>query len=192
MTWWCPSCRPTVIPTSKQPRWPQEIAEDWLAAKRVGRSKDDPGNSDRARRADLRRWAAAINEVQGRRLPAFPPHSLDGWQYVMTELGDVDVLLRALDLLGADLAPSSRQRALSTMRGFCGWLVRRDHLPTNPCDAPELTVKRTSSGEVLAFRPDDVERLLVAAAAPPPSNVRSAWPAARSLSSRRSPTAAFG
>jgi integrase/recombinase XerD len=166
-----PPARPAGLPS-----W-QEIAEDWLAAKRVGRSKDDPGNSDRARRADLRRWAAAINEVQGRRVPAFPPHSLDGWQYVMTELGDVDVLLRALDLLGADLAPSSRQRALSTMRGFCGWLVRRGHLPTNPCDAPELTVKRTSSGEVLAFRPDDVERLLVAAAAPPPSNVRSAWPA---------------
>ena len=62
------------------------------------------------------------------------------------------------------------------MRGFCGWLVRRNHLPTNPCDAPELTVKRTSSGEVLAFRPDDVERLLAAAATPPPSNVRSAWP----------------
>jgi site-specific recombinase XerD len=166
-----PPTRPAGVPA-----W-QEIAEDWLAAKRVGRSRDDAGNSDRARRGDLRRWAAAINEVQGRRVPAFPPHSMDGWQYVMTELGDVDVLLRALDLLGADLAPSSRQRALSTMRGFCGWLVRRDYLAANPCDAPELTVKRTSSGEVLAFRPDDVERLLVAAAAPPPSNVRSAWPA---------------
>jgi site-specific recombinase XerD len=148
-----------------------------LAAKRVGRPKDDPGNSDRARRADLRRWAAAINELQGRRVLAFPPHSLDGWQYVMTEFGDVDVLLRALDLLGADLAPSSRQRALSTIRGFCGWFVRRGHLPTNPCDAPELTVKRPSSGEVPAFRSDDVERLLVAGATPPPSNVRSAWPA---------------
>jgi site-specific recombinase XerC len=44
--------------------------------------------------------------------------------------------------LGADLAPSSRQRAVSTMRGFCGWLVRRDHLATNTCDAPELAVKR--------------------------------------------------
>jgi hypothetical protein len=67
------------------PAW-EEIAEDWLAAKRVGRSGDDPGNSDRARRADLRRWAAAINKVQGRQVAAFPPHSLDGWQYVMTEL----------------------------------------------------------------------------------------------------------
>src|SRR5262249_1180265 len=146
-------------------------------AKRVGRPKDDLGHSDRARRGDLRRWAAAINEVQGRSLQTFPPHSLDGWQYVMTELGDVDVLLRALDVLGADLAPSSRPRALSTLRGFCGWLVRRGHLATNPCDAPELSVKGSSSGEVLAFRSDDVERLLVAAAAPPPPNVRSAWPA---------------
>jgi len=158
------------------PAW-DEAAEDWLAAKRVGRSNDDAGHSDRARRADLRRWAAAINDVQGRQVPAFPPHSLAGWQYVTTEIGDVDVLLRALDLLGAELAPSSRQRALSTLRGFCGWLVRRQHVPANPCDAPELTVKRRSSGEVLSFRPDDVERLLAAAAAPPPSNVRSAWPA---------------
>ena len=158
------------------PAW-NEAAEDWLAAKRVGRAKDDAGNSDRARRGDLRRWAAAINAVEGRPVPTFPPHSLDGWQYVMTELGDVDVLLRALDLLGGELAPSSRQRALSTLRGFCGWLVRRQLLSTNPCDAPELTVKRSSSGEVLSFRPDEVERLLTAAATPPPSNVRSAWPA---------------
>src|SRR4051812_18206357 len=102
-----PPPRPVGVPS-----W-QEIAEDWLAAKRVGRRKDDAGNSDRARRADLRRWAAAINEVQGRRVPALPSQSLDGWQYVMGELGDVDVLFRALDMLGADLAPSSRQRALS-------------------------------------------------------------------------------
>jgi hypothetical protein len=47
------------------PAW-DEAAEDWLAAKRVGRPKDDAGHSDRARRADLRRWAAAINAVQGR------------------------------------------------------------------------------------------------------------------------------
>ena len=91
-------------------------------------------------------------------------HSLDGWQYVTTELGDVDVLL---DLLGDELAGSSRQRALSTLRRVCGWLVRRHRLPSNPCDAPELSVKRSSSGEVLSFRPDDLERLLAAAAVPP-------------------------
>src|SRR4051812_46058985 len=106
------------------PAW-SEVAEDWLAAKRVGRRRDDPGHADRARRGDLRRWAGAINTVQGRRVPWDPPHSLAGWDFVMTELGDVDVLVRALDLLGDDLASSSRQRALSTLRGFCGYLVRR-------------------------------------------------------------------
>jgi site-specific recombinase XerC len=50
----------------------------------------------------------------------------------MTELADVDVLLPALDLLGTALAPSIRQRALSRMRGFCGWLVRRNHLGDQP------------------------------------------------------------
>ena len=141
-----PPARPVGVPA-----W-NEAAEDWLAAKRVGRAKDDVGHSDRARRGDLRRWAAAINAVEGREVPAFPPHSLDGWQFFMTELVDVDVLLRALDLLGGELAASSRQRALSTLRGFCGWLVRRQLLSANPCDAPELGVKRPSSGEVLSFR----------------------------------------
>ena len=55
------------------PAW-AEAAEDWLAAKRVGRAKDDAGNSDRARRGDLRRWAAALNAVEGRSVPTFPPH----------------------------------------------------------------------------------------------------------------------
>lgn len=110
-------------------------------------------------------------------MPEFPPHSLEGWQYLMTEIGDVDVLLRALDLPGADLARASRQRVLSTLRGFCGWLVRRQHLASSPCDAPELAVRHTASGEVLAFRGDEVDRLLITAATPPPSKIRSAWPA---------------
>jgi site-specific recombinase XerD len=88
----------------------------------------------------------------------------------------VDVVLRALDLLGVELAPPSRQRALSTLRGFCGWLVRRGHLPANPCDAPELVVARPVSGEVLSFRAEDVDRLLAAAGAPPSPKLRSVSP----------------
>jgi site-specific recombinase XerD len=94
----------------------------------------------------------------------------------MTEIGDVEVLVRALDLLGDELASSSRQRALSTLRGFCGYLVRRGLLTANPCDAPELAVRAASGVVVHAFTGDDVEELIAAASAPPPSNVRSAWP----------------
>jgi hypothetical protein len=157
------------------PSW-SEAAEDWLAAKRVGRRRDDPGHADRARRGDLRRWAAAINTVQGRPVAPDLGTSLTGWDCVMTELGDVEVLVRALDLLGDELASSSRQRALSTLRGFCGYLVRRGLLVANPCDAPELSVRNDSGVIVHAFTRDDIDRLLDAAAAPPPSNVRSAWP----------------
>jgi site-specific recombinase XerD len=102
--------------------------------------------------------------------------SLTGWDSVMTGLGDVEVLVRALDLLGGELASSSRQRAPSTLRGFCGYLVRRGLLTANPCDAPELSVRAESGVVVHAFTRDDVDQLIAAAAAPPPSNVRSAWP----------------
>ena len=94
----------------------------------------------------------------------------------MTEIGDVEVLVRALDLLGDELASSSRQRALSTLRGFCGYLVRRGLLVASPCDAPELTVRAETGVVVHAFAADDVNALIAAASTPPPSNVRSAWP----------------
>jgi site-specific recombinase XerD len=147
-----------------------------LAAKRVGRRRDDPGNADRARRGDLRRWAAAINSVQGRPTPPDLGPSLTGWDSVMTEIADVEVLVRALDLLGDELASSSRQRALSTLRGFYGYLVRRGLLAANPCDAPELSVRADTGIVVAAFTSGDVDQLVAAASAPPPSNVRSAWP----------------
>jgi hypothetical protein len=56
-----------------------------------------------------------------------------------------------------------------------GWCDVSTCQPTRA--RPKLTVKRSSSGEVLSFRPDDVAGLLAAAATPPPPNVRSAWPA---------------
>ena len=117
------------------PLW-EEAAEDWLAAKRIGRRKDDPGHADRARRGDLRRWAAAINTVMGRE-PVEAGLSLTGWNSVMTEIGNPDVLLRALDLLGNELSTSSRQRMLSTLRGFCGYLARRGLIRADPTDIPD-------------------------------------------------------
>ena len=44
-----------------------ELAEDWLTAKRAVESAEqaEKGNSDRARRADLARWAIVIGEARG-------------------------------------------------------------------------------------------------------------------------------
>jgi site-specific recombinase XerD len=94
----------------------------------------------------------------------------------MTELGDVDTLLRALDFLGEDLAGSTRHRMLSTLRGFCGYLVRRGLLANDPTDAEELHVRADASDDVRAFTETEIAALIDVAGREPPPKVRSAWP----------------
>ena len=157
------------------PSW-GDAAEDWLTAKRVGRRKDDVGHADRARRSDLRRWAGVIDTVMGRE-PINSRHLDECWKNVMKEIGDVEVLVRALDLLGNELAVSSRVRMLSTLRGFCGYLNQRGLLTNDPTLAPELKVAAGSDDEVRAFTDDEVARLIAASYLPVSARVRSAWPA---------------
>lgn len=40
---------------------------------------------------------------------------------------------RWLETIG-HLAPSTRRNRLTTVRGFCAWMVERGHIPANPCD----------------------------------------------------------
>lgn len=94
----------------------------------------------------------------------------------MAELGDSDTLVRALDLLGDQLSTATRQRMLSTLRGFCGYVVRRGLLDTDPTVAEELTVRRVTNDDIKAFTDNDVERLIEAAAQPAPRLMRAAWP----------------
>jgi hypothetical protein len=54
---------------------------------------------------------------------------------------------------------------------LCGYLVRRGVLTANPCDTPELAVLSETGGVVHAFRSDDVDNLIAAVAAPPPSKL---------------------
>jgi hypothetical protein len=85
-----------------------ELAEDWLAAKRVGNRPDDPGNSDRARRADLTRWAGAYIAVLGREWDE-SHEGLFGWSFVtVTELASSDLTVAALGWL------ADQQLAVST------------------------------------------------------------------------------
>ena len=116
-----------------------ELAEDWLAAKRVGNRPNDPGNSDRARRADLVRWAGAFSAVLGRE-GGESHEGLVGWSFVtVTELASSDLTVAALGWLAdQQLAVSTRQRMLATLRGWCSWLMRRGHLTADPTDADEV------------------------------------------------------
>ena len=76
--------------------------------KRVGNRPDDPGNSDRARRADLVRWAGAFNTVLGHDQEDSPP-GLGGWSYVtLVELASSDLTVAALGWL------ADQQLAVST------------------------------------------------------------------------------
>ena len=155
-----------------------ELAEDWLAAKRVGNRPDDPGNSDRARRADLARWAGAFNIVLGH-----PQEQgslgLGGWSYVTPrELASSDLTVAALGWLAdQQLAVSTRQRMLATLRGWCSWLTRRGHLTADPTDADEVRLRSTDRDlDGKTFTVDEVDLLLDAASRAPADNQRSYWP----------------
>ena len=149
-----------------------------MAAKRIGNRPDDPGNSDRARRTDLVRWAGAFNTVLGR-VDIESSAGLGGWSFVtVTELANSDVTVIALGWLAdQQLAVSTRQRLLSTLRGWCDWLTRRGHLMTDPTDADEVQLRGTDRDlDGKTFTADEVELLLNAARRAPADNQRSYWP----------------
>ena len=93
-----------------------ELAEDWLTAKRAVESAEqaEKGNSDRARRADLARWAIVIGEARG--------HSPTDDEPPITQLRLADL---AEDVLVAAVAGAKRRwsdatmaRMISSLRGF--------------------------------------------------------------------------
>jgi len=152
-----------------------DLALDWCHAKSVT-AASTTGNSDRARRADLARWGRAIHESRGQ--PVATDRALD----VEEDLAGLttadlssETLLLGLDLLRRTYRPSTMQRQLSTMRGFCRWLATRGVLDANPFDDELLQVKGRTEPAVRAFTADDVEAM-ISAAGDPPTAARSAWP----------------
>lgn len=93
-----------------------ELVEDWLTAKRALESAEqaEKGNSDRARQADLARWALVIAEAKG--------HSPTNEAPPITRLRLDDL---SEEILVAAVARAKRRwsdatvaRMLSTLRGF--------------------------------------------------------------------------
>ena len=152
-----------------------EVALDWCHAKSVTAASTS-GNSDKARRTDLARWGRAIRTSRGENVDEAGRLALD------TDLAELttrdlssDGLLRALDLLKRSYSPSTLQRQLSSMRGFCRWLATKGLIDTNPFDDEMLQVRGRTEQAVRAFTPEDVEAM-IEAAADPPKKARSAWP----------------
>src|ERR1700738_3660444 len=92
------------------------LGEDWLAAKRALESATQAakGNSDRARRADLERWAAVLgNDLGG----------------LTTQRVRV---IAAVGVAKARWSDATVMRMMSTLRGFTRWLHRGSHLAADP------------------------------------------------------------
>ncbi len=153
-----------------------EVALDWCHAKSVTAASTS-GNSDKARRTDLARWGRAIKTSRGEiideELLHSLEHDLDG---LTTRDLSSESLLRALDLLKRSYSPSTLQRQLSSVRGFCRWLTTKGLIDTNPFDDEVLQFRGRTEQAVRAFTPDDVAAM-IEAAGEPSKRARSAWPA---------------
>ena len=152
-----------------------EVALDWCHAKSVTAASTS-GNSDKARRTDLARWGRAIRTSRGEDVDDAVQLALDiDLAELTTRDLSSDGLLRALDLLKRSYSPSTLQRQLSSMRGFCRWLATKGLIDTNPFDDEMLQVRGRTEQAVRAFTPEDVAAM-IEAAADPPKKARSAWP----------------
>lgn len=152
-----------------------ELVEDWLTAKRALESAAQAakGNSDRARRSDLERWAVAIAEAEGR-----APVDGQGPLSALSAGGlSEEVLVAAMAVAKGRWSDATVARMLSSLRGFTRWAHRRGYLAADPLDtelfqAPPRPQRRPRSpGE------GDVERVLAAASDEPRARQRMYWPA---------------
>ena len=152
-----------------------ELVEDWLTAKRALESAAQAakGNSDRARRADLERWALVIREAEGR-----PPS--DG-QPALSALNIDDlseqVLVAAMAAAKRRWSDATVARMLSTLRGFARWAHRHGHLAQDPLDADLFQAPSRPQRRPRSPEDRDVELLLAAAKQEARGRERMYWPA---------------
>lgn len=147
------------------------LAQRWLRHKTVS-SRTDTANSDTARRTDLAWWGRQLSGADR-------AGKLD----VDVDLADVtaghltgDMILEILYEQRGKLRVATLKRRLSTLRSFCRHLSAEGLLSPNPFDDPDLRISSVPDSEPKSITADEYARMLAAAAAPPP-NARSAWPA---------------
>lgn len=138
-------------------------------------ARSSSGNSDKARRTDLARWGRTLLEVKGRQVDESGSLVLDDLAGLRPSELSVETMLAALEVLKKRYKPSSLQRSLSNMRGFCRWLQSSGHMESSPFESDLLTVRVSSELTVRAFSAEDVAAM-IGVALDPSESVRSAWP----------------
>jgi integrase/recombinase XerD len=153
-----------------------ELSETWLTAKRALESaaQVEKGHSDRARRADLGRWAIVITDVAGRSDGA---HN-DASDLESLRLFDLrsETVVAALAAAKARWSDATVDRMLSTLRGWCGWLQRAGHIDEDPTDDDMVRAPHVAQRRPRAVDGEDVARLLAEAATAYPPGPRMYWP----------------
>ena len=152
-----------------------ELVEDWLTAKRAlgSAAQAGKGNSDRARRSDLERWAIAIGEAQGLAPSGDEPLVS---ALALSDLSE-EVLVQAMAVAKSRWSDATVARMLSTLRGFTRWAHRRGHLAADPLDADLFQAPPRPQRRPRAPEDDDVERIRAAATEEPRGRQRMFWPA---------------
>ncbi len=152
-----------------------ELVEDWLTAKRAlgSAAQAAKGNSDRARRSDLERWAIAIGEAQGLAPSGDEPLVS---ALALSDLSE-EVLVQAMAVAKSRWSDATVARMLSTLRGFTRWAHRRGHLAADPLDADLFQAPPRPQRRPRAPEDDDVERIRAAASEEPRGRQRMFWPA---------------
>ena len=152
------------------------LVEGWLAAKRALESTAQAakGNSDRARRSDLERWALLmVGEVEGR-LPR------DGDPAVSRlSIGDLSkqVLVAAMAAAKRRWSDATVARMLSILRGFSRWAHRHGHLAQDPLGADLFQAPSRPQRRPRSLEDRGVELLLTAAKREARGRERMYWPA---------------
>jgi integrase len=151
-----------------------ELVEDWLTAKQAlgSAAQVTKGNSDRARRSDLDRWAVVIGEAHGR--PRTDGQPLTG--LVLRDLSE-EALVGAVAVAESRWSDATVARMLSTLRGFTRWAHRRGYLTADPLDADLFQPPSRPQRRPRAPQDEDVERILAAADDEPRGRQRMFWPA---------------
>ena len=152
-----------------------ELAEAWLTAKRANESAEqaEKGNSDRARRADLGRWALLIAEAVDH-----SPTADDAPPMKRLDLDDLseDVLAAAIAAAKRRWSDATIARMLSTLRGFTRWLYRTGRITTDPLEGDVSRGPPRRERRPKALSEEDVERIRDAADEDPTGRQRMYWP----------------
>ena len=156
-----------------------DLVDEWILDRRVRARRGFSQQTERAYRNDLATFARTLANLEGRE--SVEVDEEDPWPKQNAQLRRIDLQdfsdqnLAAVfsELIEQGAASSSRGRLLSALRGFCGWLCKKQQLETDPTEGFETP--QTPDRLPVAFNEQQLDSIIQAAAAPH-KRLRAHWP----------------